>query len=422
MAPTQQLNDSQDPWRYAIVLSKFLVLFVDGGMAKSFGVLIPEMVDRYDSDYKTIAFICSLHSLMFMTAPIANVLLKVMKPRTLGIFGGLLTSISIMCAPLANSVFELGVLISLTGFGIVMAVFSTLVTLARFFPNSFIFSNSLTQFGAICGVFTVPIIVERSLEAYGYDGACLILGGISLHAVVSAMILRPPKDLPSRTEENTQLMDAHPPSDSHSIMENEEHQGCSYWGTESDNDGFSRSNTQYMQAVVDFFHSLPSVGELFKSFILVEEPLCTLVMPAVFLANYVFYAWLLFLVPHAEDFGIEPSRAVLLSSIAGIAGTFGSIVFVVLLHFNYDSTIIIIFCCSMSAISFCLDTLSSSFMFLAIMACFQGLFLFVLQSVTSVMAKLAVRDAENIPSALSLFFFIEAVGIGVGDTISGTYT
>ncbi|XP_030849786.1 monocarboxylate transporter 7-like [Strongylocentrotus purpuratus] len=391
-------------------------------MAKSFGVLIPEMVDRYDSDYKTIGFICSLHSLMFMTAPIANVLLKVMTPRNLGMFGGLLAAISMMCAPLANSVFELGILISLTGFGIVMAVFSTLVTLARFFPKSFIFSNSLTQFGVVCGVFTVPIIVERSLEAYGYDGACLILGGITLHAVVSAMILRPPKDLPSRTEENTQLMDTHSSRDSHSTIENEKHQGCSNGGTESDKDGFSRSNTEYMQVVVDFFHSLPSVGELFKSFILVEEPLCTLVMPAVFFAKYVFYAWILFLVPHAEGLGIEPSRAVLLSSIAGIAGTFGSIVFVVLLHFNYDPTIIIIFCCLMSAISFFLDTLSSNFIFLAIMACFQGLFLFVLQSITSVMAKLAVRDADNIPSALSLFLFIEAVGIGVGDTVSGTYT
>eukprot|EP00057_Strongylocentrotus_purpuratus_P023033 XP_011677507.1 PREDICTED: uncharacterized protein LOC588727 [Strongylocentrotus purpuratus] len=300
-----------------------------------------------------------------------------------------------------------------------MAVFSTLVTLARFFPKSFIFSNSLTQFGIICGVFTVPIIVERSLEAYGYDGACLILGGISLHAVVSAMILRPPKDLSSSTEENTQLMVTHSSGDSHSIIENEKHQGGANWGTESDNDGFSRSNTEYMQVVVDFFHSLPSVGELFKSFILVEEPLCTLVMPAVFLANYVFYAWLLFLVPHAEGLGIDPSRAVLLSSIAGIAGTFGSIVFLVLLHFNYDATIIIIFCCLVSAISFFLDTLSSTFIFLAVMAGVQGLALFVVRTISSVMAKLAVRDAQNIPSALSLFFFLEAVGVGAGDTISG---
>ncbi|XP_030849183.1 uncharacterized protein LOC588727 [Strongylocentrotus purpuratus] len=142
-------------------------------------------------------------------------------------------------------------------------------------------------------------------------------------------------------------------------------------------------------------------------------------MPAVFLANYVFYVWLLFLVPHAEGLGIDPSRAVLLSSIAGIAGTVGSIVFLVLLHFNYDTTIIIIFCCLVSAISFFLDTLSSTFVFLAVMAGVQGLALFVVRTISSVMAKLAVRDAQNIPSALSLFFFLEAVGVGAGDTISG---
>ena len=92
MAQTEHLNDYQDPWRYAIVLSKCLVLFVDGGMAKSFGVLIPEMVERYDSDYKTIAFICSLHSLMFMTGNIINFIFPFFNLNLLSDTGNLFSS------------------------------------------------------------------------------------------------------------------------------------------------------------------------------------------------------------------------------------------------------------------------------------------------------------------------------------------
>ena len=57
---TTPTDDSTDPWRFVIVLSKFFILFVDSGLAKSFGVLIPGMVARYGTNYQTMAFICSL--------------------------------------------------------------------------------------------------------------------------------------------------------------------------------------------------------------------------------------------------------------------------------------------------------------------------------------------------------------------------
>ena len=58
--PGPTTEDSTDPWRFVIVLNKFVLLFLDAGIAKSFGVLIPEMVERFDTDYTTMAFICSL--------------------------------------------------------------------------------------------------------------------------------------------------------------------------------------------------------------------------------------------------------------------------------------------------------------------------------------------------------------------------
>ena len=53
-------ENSTEFWRFVVVVSKFFILVIDAGLAKSFGVLIPSMVVRYETDFKSMAFICSL--------------------------------------------------------------------------------------------------------------------------------------------------------------------------------------------------------------------------------------------------------------------------------------------------------------------------------------------------------------------------
>ena len=57
---TAKPQDSKDSWRYVIVLSKFTIMFLDAGLAKSLGVLLPVMITRYNTDYKTMGMICSM--------------------------------------------------------------------------------------------------------------------------------------------------------------------------------------------------------------------------------------------------------------------------------------------------------------------------------------------------------------------------
>ena len=76
-----------------------------------------------------------------------------------------------------------------------LTYFPIMVSFNDYFGKSFIFSNTLTIFGSKFGAFLVPVIIERSLEAYGYTGAFLILGGICLHTLVCGAVVRPPKDM-----------------------------------------------------------------------------------------------------------------------------------------------------------------------------------------------------------------------------------
>ena len=53
-------------WGYGIAVGKFVVLFIESGIAKSFGVFIPTMVERLESDYATVGLICKLACNMYV--------------------------------------------------------------------------------------------------------------------------------------------------------------------------------------------------------------------------------------------------------------------------------------------------------------------------------------------------------------------
>ena len=58
--PDDIASTSASNWRYVLVLSRFFTVFFETGICKSFGVLITELVDRYETNYTTMALICSI--------------------------------------------------------------------------------------------------------------------------------------------------------------------------------------------------------------------------------------------------------------------------------------------------------------------------------------------------------------------------
>ncbi|XP_072178370.1 monocarboxylate transporter 3-like [Diadema setosum] len=155
------------------------------------------MVSRFDSDYKTIAFICSLPSaLLTLLGPFVYSLMKIVHPRLVIISGSFMCAVPLMCVPLVRSLPLLGFLFALTGFGLSIGFLAITITLNEYFTKSFIFFNTLSTLGVTIGAFCLPVIVEWSLTAYGYNGAFLILGGMCLHTVPCALTIRPPRDGP----------------------------------------------------------------------------------------------------------------------------------------------------------------------------------------------------------------------------------
>ncbi|XP_072169978.1 monocarboxylate transporter 6-like [Diadema setosum] len=194
-AELEMNRDSTDYWRFVIMFSKFFILAIDGGLSKSLGVLVPLMVERFNSNYKTVGFVCTLPATLWnLFAPLAYVVVKLMHPTAAAILGGLLAAVPLMCVPLASNLIIFGALMVLSGIGMSVVYLTSFITIYEYFPKSFVFVNAVTFYGLCAGALCLPLLTEKSLEAYGYDGAFLILGGIALHAVVCGAVIRPPRD------------------------------------------------------------------------------------------------------------------------------------------------------------------------------------------------------------------------------------
>ena len=362
--------------------------------------------------------------------------------------------------------------------------------------------NTISLFGCTAGAMSLPLVIELALEAYGYEGAFVIFGGIVLNSMVCGATIRKPETTNRRQVEKDCItanaetqeasstgigVDINRSSDGDSVdssaSDHESKDGISCCNGEavvdddedrnmknvptasedvisviemsvddSDRRGEVNGKTnkevkdkpnEYSPMIHDYESdddcSSPSdlliaekeedtrsnascrrrsvLQSLRESFIF-QEPIFSLTLPANFLLGYVFYAWMFFLVPNAQQRGISRSQAVLLSTIAGVGGIAGRITFVALLTIKFNPLIIYIVVGVACSCTFLLDFVGSGFEVRAVLALIQGACFFVEDTYPCTLAKELVQDERNFSFAIgiSAFFF------GAGATVAGFLT
>ncbi|XP_011668044.1 uncharacterized protein LOC115927687 [Strongylocentrotus purpuratus] len=130
------------------------------------------------------------------------------------------------------------------------------------------------------------------------------------------------------------------------------------------------------------------------------------------------YAWMLFLVPHAEHIGIPPSKAIFLSTIGGIGGIISRTMFIILVYKGINVFVVYIAIGVICTISFLLDFTSSVYEVRATLAFVQGFSFFIEDAISATLFKEAVFDDRNVNMAIALSSFMG----GLGATCAGTFT
>ncbi|XP_071479506.1 monocarboxylate transporter 12-like [Diadema antillarum] len=311
----------RDPWRHVVLVAVFSFLFLEAGMLKSLGVMIPSFVKQFDSSYAVMGALTSL-------------------PWSIE-----------YCSSIGQG----------------MVVIPALHCLHRHYGVQFPFACSVAFVGSLVGILVMPIMTEFLLEAFSLKGALLIMGGLNLNMFPIGLVLKLPKKSPrqrSGTSSSHEIVHKSLLNDQRVICcddgnstsfkdeslhnrKDEEHldrhsKKLHLYGNpdrqtnsvdvESCNDKFMIDDksciphTRETTTDIRQFRCLKDRAGTTIQLAWMKELLVKLklffafLLPCDALDSFVSISWMLFVVPYAVSVGIEESRAVYLATIGGIGG------------------------------------------------------------------------------------------------------
>ncbi|KAL1138848.1 hypothetical protein AAG570_008910 [Ranatra chinensis] len=163
------------------------------GTIKSFGVLFVEFIEVFEATPVEASWIPALCYFLYCSlGPLASYLSVKFSYRTVTLLGGVFASAGMILSYFASSIiylyFSYGVLVG-TGAGLSFPPGIFIVT--SYFVKYRGFANGLAISGSAIGSIILPPFLRYLLENFGYRGAVLIMGGITLNVLVGALLYEP---------------------------------------------------------------------------------------------------------------------------------------------------------------------------------------------------------------------------------------
>ena len=176
-----------------VSLGAFIALFWTAGMVKSYGVLFAEMITLYPDNISLAAWIPAVMTTTALAmAPVASALCQRFNCRAVTLLGSLLASAGVALTSLMPGLHAMFLTLGLlTGAGLGLATTPGIILTARYFDRRRSLANALCLSGTAAGSFTLPVLISRLLDQYGFRGTLLLLGGCLLHVCISAALFRP---------------------------------------------------------------------------------------------------------------------------------------------------------------------------------------------------------------------------------------
>ncbi|KAL0134603.1 hypothetical protein PUN28_001417 [Cardiocondyla obscurior] len=170
-----------------------MVNFLIPGTIKSFGVLFVEFLDVFNASPAAAAWIPSLCYFLYSSlGPLSSVLSVKYSYRTVTLIGGAFAAAGMMLSYFASSVAFLCVSYGvLVGTGAGLAFPPTVYIVTSYFVRLRGLANGLCISGSALGSIFLPPVLGFLLRMYGYRGAVLVMGAVTLNVWASALLYHP---------------------------------------------------------------------------------------------------------------------------------------------------------------------------------------------------------------------------------------
>ncbi|GLV43090.1 hermes [Carabus blaptoides fortunei] len=189
----EELVPPDGGWGWLVLIGSMLVNILVPGTVKSFGVLFVEFLEVFQATPTAAAWIPALCYFLYSSlGPLSSILSVKYSYRTVTLIGGTFAAVGMILSFWAQSVTYLYVSYGLlVGTGAGLAFPPTVYIVTSYFVRLRGLANGLCISGSAIGSIILPPVLRLLLEAYGYRGAVLIMGGVTLNVWVGAMFYHP---------------------------------------------------------------------------------------------------------------------------------------------------------------------------------------------------------------------------------------
>lgn len=180
-------------WALWVLVGFFITSFIMVGTAKSYGILMGELMKHFKIPAATGALVMGVSGGVYtITAPICVACGEVFSQRKVVIVGSLIGFVMVGLSSLLVSI-EYFVFFYGVGTGLANACFfgNGLVMVGMYFKKWRSLATGLALSGASVGTFVIPILLEALLETFSLSGAILVISSIYFNGCISAALYRP---------------------------------------------------------------------------------------------------------------------------------------------------------------------------------------------------------------------------------------
>ncbi|XP_043495819.1 monocarboxylate transporter 9-like [Polistes fuscatus] len=180
-------------WGWVVLTSALIVNFLIPGTVKSFGVLFVEFLHVFKASPTAASWMPALCYFLYNSlGPLSSILSSKYSYKTVTLIGGTFAATGMMLSYFANSVSYLYVSYGLmVGIGAGLSFPPTIYIVTAYFQRLRGFANGLCISGSAIGTIVLPPLLQYLLDCFGYRGAVLIMGALTLNTLVCALLYHP---------------------------------------------------------------------------------------------------------------------------------------------------------------------------------------------------------------------------------------
>ncbi|KAK7480966.1 hypothetical protein BaRGS_00027781 [Batillaria attramentaria] len=189
-------------WAWVVLVASLGNRYVSGALVYLVGVIHVELLNKFHKNATTTAWAGAIFSsLQMLGGPLATWFVDNYGCRITMVTGAVL-----LCAGFTASAFAPSISVLVVTYGLI-AVF---LVISFNFSRLLGLASGISVSASAVGILSGSLITQSLIDTYGLSGAFLLIGALSLHHAVFAMVYRPTPYEGKRLAESRKLTEANP--------------------------------------------------------------------------------------------------------------------------------------------------------------------------------------------------------------------